>query len=389
MNPSDMLPNLTQYEQVSGRLRHNLSDAHTHQWQDSAQRQIVQRLPGIYLRSEFGRQEDMETGFQQAFFGLAGQHSVAANPYLFLSYSASVSIDIVATYLAERNLSAGLVQPCIDAQAAILRRRGVRLIPVAEATLSGRAGLRDLLTRGDRPDALFLTLPNNPTGFALGQAGFERLARMCEATGTLLIIDWTFRFYTETYGAWDQYAVVDGIGVDYLCIEDTGKTWPTLDLKCSALVTSPHLYPQVRELHNDILLNVSPFVLSLLTAYLQDSQQRGLDATVRKLIRTNRRALARTLSGSVLAPAASGRMVSVEWIRIDSTDLTGLDLVEMSGDIGIGILPGHHFYWADHDAGSRYVRFALAREAADFALACRRLRVLIDTTPELQLAGAA
>ena len=389
--PTGALPNLTRIQQAGSRLRHNLSGAHPHQWQDAEQQRIVQRLSDTFTRSELGSQQDIEADFQHTFFTVSGQHSMTTSPHRLLTGAASLSIDLVATYLAKRGMSAGLIRPCIDAQAAILRSRGVRLIAVDETMLSGhRFGdtLRNLLERGDRPDALFLTLPNNPTGFTLSRSDFELLARACKTAGTLLIIDWAFRFY-ETYDAWDQYAILHRTGVDYLCIEDTGKTWPTLGLKCSALVTSPHLFPDMRELHNNIMLEVSPFVLRLLTAYLRDSHERGLDTTVRELIRINRGELQQALCGSVLAPAATDRAVSVEWVRICCADLSALDLVAMAEEIGIAILPGNHFYWDDHHAGSSYVRFALARDFADFALACRLLRRLIDHTPQLRMAGAA
>ncbi|MQY22298.1 aminotransferase class I/II-fold pyridoxal phosphate-dependent enzyme [Nocardia macrotermitis] len=392
VNPAAVLPNLTQYEQASTNLEYNLCDAHSHQWQDPTQLDVIPLLPSIYLRSACGRQHDIEAEFQRTFFGLAGQHSMRTSPYRLLSNCASASIDIVATYLGARNMSVGLLQPCIDAQVMILRQRKVRLIPIAESMLAHRtldASLLNLLTGENRPDALLITLPNNPTGFALDQTEFEFLAHTCKATGTLLIIDWAFRFY-ESYETWDQYAILNEIGVEYVCIEDTGKTWPTLNQKCSILVASPRLYPDLRELHNNVTLYVSPLVLCLLTAYLADSQERGLDSTVRDLIRTNRDVLHQALSGSVLAPATADRTgVSVEWIRIESADLTGPDLADLVRNFGIGILPGDFFYWADPQAGSYHVRFALAREATHFALACRLLRSLIAATPRLRSAGAA
>jgi aspartate/methionine/tyrosine aminotransferase len=379
---TDRLPNLTQYERVGISRELNLADGHAHQSPDHDQRMIVTDLPDLYLESELIRQETAEVEFQRAFYRLAGQHSAMRHPQTVLCYSASMSIDIVAAYLHETGMSVGLVQPCFDNLAAILRRRGVPLVPIAEEALIDASWLAG----PGKPDALFVTLPNNPTGFTLGPAEFEQLASWCAASGTVLIVDWTFRFFDRDE-PWDQYEVLDRTGVSYFCVEDTGKTWPTLDLKCSILATSADHYGLLLELHNDLLLNVSPFILRLLLAYIEDAQRRGLDMAVRWTVATNRRTLHWALRDSVLVPGDPGRTISVEWVRIASVALRSLDVVDMLAELGIGILPGDHFYWYDPHAGSNHIRIALARDTTMFATACLRLRAAIDTLPLLRETG--
>lgn len=379
------LANLTQYERIGLGHEFNLADGHAHQFDDREQCKILDRLPALYAESALLRQHDVETRFQTAFYQLAGQFSAAPKRHTVLCYSASLSIDIIAALLGSRNMSVGLLQPCFDNLPAILRGRGVPLVPVAEeAVTAGRLGRRSR----ERFDAVFLTLPNNPTGFTLDPPAFERLAQRCAATGTILIVDWTFRFF-DRYERWDQYAVLDRCGVSYLCVEDTGKTWPTLDLKCSILAASPDLYPAVAELHNDLLLNVSPFTLRLLTEYVDDASNRGLDTTIRRLIRTNRTVLRQALRDTVLVAGDPDRTISVEWARIASDTVRSLDVVAALGDAGIGALPGDHFYWHDPDVGSRYVRFALARDTSVFAAAAHRLRAVLRGTPRLRWTAAA
>jgi aspartate/methionine/tyrosine aminotransferase len=386
MNALVRLPNLTQYERIGNNCELNLTDGHAHQFQDPAQRSIVRRLPDLYMESEQVHQHEIEAEFRRAFYQLAGQNSAVRHPWTMLSYSASMSIDIIAAFLSEAGMSVGLVQPCFDNLAALLRRRGVPLVRIPEGTVAGnRTGPRlyDLLSGSTGPDALFLTLPNNPTGFALGPAEFERLARMCAATDTILIIDWTFRFF-EQYESWDQYAVLARTGVDYICVEDTGKTWPTLELKCSILATNARLYTALALPHEDMLLNVSPFVLRLLLAYLEDARSRGLDATVRHLVGVNRRALHRALRGSVLVVDRPDRTISVEWVRIESDTVRSLDVVALLDGVGVAILPGDHFYWDEPALGCDHVRFALSRDATLFAMACERLRTAVDSMPALR-----
>ncbi|MGV9244788.1 aminotransferase class I/II-fold pyridoxal phosphate-dependent enzyme [Streptomyces sp. NPDC003710] len=381
MTQPTRLPNLTQYERIGFDRELNLADGHAHQGADAAQREITRRLPELYETSELSRQRDVENTFKETFYRLAGQRSAIRHPHALLCYSASLSIDLVGAFLGGAGIGVALLQPCFDNLATVLMRRGVALTPVAEKAVTG-PDLARLLAAADAPGALFLTLPNNPTGFALGPADFRRVAEVCAANGTVLVVDWTFRFF-DRGDVWDQYEVLDRSGVSYLCIEDTGKTWPTLDLKCSILATSADLHDRLAELHNDLLLNVSPFVLTLLTAYLDDSVRRGLDASVRQVIRTNRRALHRALDGSLLVPGAPEATISVEWVRIAAPSPGSLEVVELLGDVGIAVVPGDHFYWHEPDLGSRHIRIALARDPVMFARACARLRGAVETLPQL------
>ncbi|GAA3838408.1 aminotransferase class I/II-fold pyridoxal phosphate-dependent enzyme [Streptomyces phyllanthi] len=386
MTPPVILPNLTQYEHLGIECEFNLADGHAHQFQDPAQQLIVRQLPSLFAESERRPLRDLEEEFRLAFYGLAGQPTAADRRRTLLCQSASQSIDLVAAFLSAQGTQVGLLRPCFDNLPGILRRRGALLRPVAEHDLTG-PGLERLLGEGGL-GALFVTLPNNPTGFTLTEPEFARLVQRCATAGTLLVIDWTFRFHTGCE-RWDQYAVLENSGVSYLCVEDTGKTWPTLDMKCSILAASEDLYGPLYELHNDLLLNVSPFVLRLVTRYLQDSAERGLEATVRWLVRENRAVLRRGLRGTVLAPAGPVATISVEWMRIGSPVLSALDVVGLLADAGVGILPGDHFHWEDPQTGSRYVRFALARDPAVFAAACARARAALVAAALPRREGAA
>lgn len=373
------LPNLTQYERVGIDREFNLSDGHAHQFADPAQREIVDRLPKLYLDSETARQADVEEAFRETFFRVAGQESAIRSVRTLLTYSASLSIDLVGAYLRAEGLTVGLLQPCFDNLAALLKLRGVRLVPIGEEEVAGPR-ITAAVAR-DRLDAVFITMPNNPTGYLLDRDAFRGLAERCAATNTLLIIDWTFRFFDDACLT-DQYAVLDDAAVPYICIEDTGKTWPTLDLKCSILAASADVFPALRALHSDVLLNVSPFVLTVLTEFLADSARRGLDRTIREPVRRNRRRLQGALRGSYLSPCHADRSISVEWVRIAPGAPGGVRLTASLDRSGIAILPGEHFFWHDPRLGARYVRFALARDEERFAAACRLLReILTGSSP--------
>lgn len=362
--------NLTQYERKSLGRPFNLADGHARQYQDDAQLEICRRLPDLYRAGERISQLDVERDFQAEFYGLAGQSSAARHPRTLLCTSASLATDLVATFFGRAGLSVGLVQPCFDNLAAIMHRRDVRTLPLAEIDfLAPEPGL-------PVTDALFIALPNNPTGFALDRDAFAALAARCADREQILIVDWTFRFFS-TFGQWDQYAVLEESKVSYLCIEDTGKTWPSLDLKCSILAASADLFPAISEVHNDVLLNVSPFALLLLLEYLEDSARRGLEQSVRRPVEINRRRLRAALRNSVLTPITGPAKVSVEWVRIDSEEIGSAEVLDVLAEVGIGILPGDQFFWADPSRGREYVRFALARDPAMFDLVCHRIEATI------------
>ncbi|WP_051765546.1 pyridoxal phosphate-dependent aminotransferase [Streptomyces sp. NRRL F-5135] len=380
MQKENRFNNLTRYEHVGINQAINLADGHAHQGQNSTQRTIVADLPNIFEAAENALQATTEREFQRAFYTLAGQYSAVDHPRTMLCYSASLATDLVATFLASQNLRVGLLQPCFDNLATILRRRQVKVVPLGEEQF--RPDSLDRTFAESDNDAVFLTLPNNPTGFHLNQEQFRQVIDLCAEHRKILIVDCTFRFFAPT-PFWDQYAQLEESGISYVVVEDTGKTWPTQDLKCSILAVSADLHESVLELHNDILLNVSPFILQLLTAYLRDTERNGLQQTIWSVVRANRTSLRKALEGTVLVPAQPESTISVEWVRIDHPSLRSDDLVDMLAKSQVGILPGDHFYWDDHETGSHFIRFALAREERWFATACRSLREALLARPEL------
>ncbi|MFQ6550544.1 aminotransferase class I/II-fold pyridoxal phosphate-dependent enzyme [Aestuariibius sp. 2305UL40-4] len=368
---NEAMPNLTRYESTGINRKFNLADGHAHQKQNKTQHGIVSGLPSIFFQAESMLQGAVEREFQKAFFQLAGQHSVVDSERTMLCYSASLATDLIATFLSANSYSVTLLEPCFDNLATILMRRNVSLTPIREHELSPErleASLSEMKT-----DALFLTLPNNPTGFSLDHDYFVKVVELCTDLQKILILDHTFRFYNDGK-LFDSYQIMEDAGISYLTVEDTGKTWPTQDLKCSILGASKDLFDELRIYHNDILLNVSPFILRLLTEYVIDSDVNGLDKSVRDTIRTNRATLRKALAGTTLSPAVEDSTVSVEWLEINNQDLDSLAIVDALAAANIGILPGNHFYWHEPDIGSRFVRVALARDCDEFADACKHLQ---------------
>ncbi|MFE5388232.1 aminotransferase class I/II-fold pyridoxal phosphate-dependent enzyme [Bacillus thuringiensis] len=369
--------NLTRYEEIGLNQDYNLADGHAHQGQSGTQKSIISELSTIFYESELTKQKVLEKEFQYEFYKLAGQHSAIDHPRTMLCYSASLSTDLIATYLQKKNMTVSLLQPCFDNLATILKRRNVELSPVSEDAFSSinlETTLDNITT-----DALFLTLPNNPTGFMLTQGELETVIKYCKKNNKLLIIDCTFRFYHPD-SFWDQYKMLEDLGVSYFVVEDTGKTFPTQDLKCSILAASEDLYEDILELHNDILLNVSPFILNLLIKYMKDMSKEGFQSTLWDIINTNRKYLRKVLENSILVPYNSDTIISVEWLQIVNDDVNSLDLLEEMRNFGLGVLPGDHFYWNNPEIGERYIRIALARNPEMFKASCDVLAEFLTAT---------
>jgi len=192
----------------------------------------------------------------------------------------------------------------------------------------------------------------------------------------MLIIDVCFRLYSKEM-LWDQYEILDELGGEYALIEDTGKTWPTVDLKVGMLITNKGIAADIALIHDDYLLNVSPFTLGLLSAYIADTKAVGLYPSVLQVCQENREYLL-TLCSDTCLQNATRTHVNLVWLRIGST-FTGEDLYRELVKANVHILPGTNFFWSNPQFGAHFCRIALSRTHHSFKYAADHLRkVAID-----------
>ncbi|MGV9245433.1 aminotransferase class I/II-fold pyridoxal phosphate-dependent enzyme [Streptomyces sp. NPDC003710] len=384
MSAPDLI-DLTQHEIRALRTQYNLADAHTHQRQSGSQDKIVSRLPALWYESEERQQAHFERQFTEAFFRLHGQTTAPGLGRTLLSYSASVSTMVAAMYLRRHDYTVSLVEPCFDNLVDLLRHLGTPPAALPEDALADPDTVYTELTRLVRTDALYLVDPNNPTGFTLftdGGRGFEEVLRFCRDQRKLLVLDFCFASFALHNGLVqrpDVYRMLEESGAGYIAIEDTGKTWPVQDAKCALLTASADIYEEVYNLHTSVLLNVSPFVLNVLTHYVEDSVADSF-ASVREVIDTNRATLRRELPDSVLELLDARVDTSVAWLRIRPSGLTAGDVHTRLLQAEVYVLPGTYFYWANPGRGERYVRIALARPPEQFATAVRVIRETLGSS---------
>jgi aspartate/methionine/tyrosine aminotransferase len=377
---------ITQHEIRALKRTFNLADAHTHQRQSASQRNIVSDLPNLWYEAESRKQADLEQAFIESFFSLHNQHSVLKKSTgVYLTYAASISTFIAAMYLRARNMKVALIEPCFDNLHDLLKNIGVPIQTIPEDALHDDGmSYRNLIRAAGGADAVFLVDPNNPTGFstmAKGRKGFLEVIRFCVDFNKLLLLDLSFASFAlmdPSIGRFDIYEMLDESGVSYIAMEDTGKTWPLQDAKCAVLVVSDDIARDIYNLQTSVLLNVSPFLLNMVRAYVEDSRRDNF-ASVRDVILRSRDIVTRGLSGSMLDYCRPLVKTSVAWYRISAPHVTSTILHEDVLAHDVYVLPGKYFFWQHREQGERYLRIALAREAPIVETAVAHLRSVVDS----------
>ncbi|MEU5761084.1 pyridoxal phosphate-dependent aminotransferase [Nocardia sp. NPDC047648] len=368
----------TTYERRSLDRAVNLSDAHCRQPLTASQNDIVERFPELFHEAREQSQSDLEETFLAAFLHLAGEPMHADVSRYMLSYSASSAITMVVSHCARAGKRVALIEPVFDNISSILRREDVELVPLPEQDCTVER-LPAAMARLE-PAVIWLVSPNNPTGWTLSEAEFRTLVQCCVDRRCTLVLDASFRFFSPQPIGWSQYEILEESGVSYIVLEDTGKTWPTSEIKVGLTVCSPDMYKDMYRLHDDLLQSVSPFHIRVLTEFIEDSCKNGVEHSILPFVLQNRDILRSILPDGELEFLTDLRSpVSVDWLRLRE----GCDCERFVHEAireGVHVLPGTNFYWNQPERGREFVRVALAR---DPRLVLEGARLLRDTATRL------
>ncbi len=323
-----------------------------------SQAEILARLPEVMTEAQSTPYPVLETRAHSAFLRALGQISAPVGSGRMLSfYASTIAIDVAADALARRVRTVGVVSPVIDCIPALLRHRGLTLVPVSERSL--KRG--DIFERHPEIEAVLAASPNNPTGTVISAHELERLGHACAAHGAPLVIDQCFRAF-DTRVQYDTYAVLDRTGAEYLLVEDTGKLWPTAGVKLGFLAWSATARLDIAEVAADVLLTAPSFSVVMVERFALDFAAGGM-AALHERIAYNRAVLGKVMEGCERASMADGSSrVSVSRLKL----VEGITATRLWGQLlrqGVHSVPCRPFYWADGRAGERYLRIALAREA--------------------------
>ncbi len=347
--------NLTELELLAERSGINLADGHARQVLTTSQQRIVEGLAELFQEAQRSSVPRLDRQAQTAFLTALGQRRAVACADVLTCYSSSVAMEILARSAHAVGLRrVGLIHPTFDNIPDILRGIGMRLVPLPEELLQAAGPMSDVDV-----ELMFVTTPNNPTGTVLTEDQLARWAAWCAARGVVLVLDTSFRGF-DPRAMYDHYAVLDDAGVQWVVIEDTGKLFPSLDLKTGFLAFARNLCLPLRRIYTDILLGVSPLILRLVVALSEDAASGGL-ASLHRTISANRAALRTTLSEPGLGhwPDPDNR-ISVDRLALPP----GLEATTVAEDLrgrGVQVLPCPKFHWASPTDGERFIRVALGR----------------------------
>ena len=371
-NHQEALIDITQHEIEALKTEFNLADAHTHQSQSASQKKIVEDLPKLWYSAERETQYQCEQEFIEKFYTSHGQHTaLKRKDEIYLVYAASISMHITATYLMQNDMNVGLIEPCFDNLHDLMKHMKVPLSPLDESLFSDSNKIyENLVQHALGLDAIFIVDPNNPTGFSIfseNTESFCELIRFCTDFNKLLIMDFCFSAFIKVSGGSrvDVYELLEGSEVNFIAMEDTGKTWPIQDAKCSTLQVSKNINNDIYNIVTSVLLNVSPFILKMITRYIEDSEKDNF-SSVRSVLETNRNLALKYLDGGLLKYCLPKINTSVAWFEITDPDINADKLQEMLKTRNVYVLPGKYFYWANPERGQRYIRIALARDSDIF-----------------------
>ncbi|MFF5211994.1 enduracididine biosynthesis enzyme MppP [Streptosporangium sp. NPDC000396] len=364
--------NLTELEHLALNSELNVADGHARQQLSEGQQRIIDELPTLFEKAAVQPVADLERDAHRAFFHLMGQQSYPIGPNPVLScYASSVAMEILARSLVTKTDAVALIHPTFDNIPDILRGVGLRLVPLEEDPL--HAGDLSSVVPPD-VGCIFVTTPNNPTGRVLTRERLAELAAECRRKDVVLALDTSFRGF-DTRSHYDHYAVLEASGCRWVVIEDTGKLWPTLDLKVGLLAYSENVGLPIPKIYSDILLGVSPFILALVERFAEDAAGDGL-ADLHAFVAESRRIVRTTLADvpGVSFPDPDSR-VSVE--RVDLGGRRCADVWSALHERQVYALPCTQFHWADPSLGDRSLRIALARPHTSLRAAVRELRAVL------------
>lgn len=371
---SDADQNLTELEQAALDSEINLSDGHARQSLTPSQKDIVAALPDFFDKARRTPYKTLEREALEAFFSALGQHSAPIGAgRVFSAYSSSVATIAAAYAMADRGDRVALLHPTFDNIHDLMSRQ-VDVVPLHEPVDPESAVSQAL---AQRATVLYITTPNNPTGRYLDEPALAGLVDQCVAHDLALCLDASFRGF-DPRAQFDHYRLLENPALRYIVVEDTGKLWPVQELKLGFMAVSEHWRYQVEHALSDILLNVSPTILALVTALARDAASGGL-GQLHELIRTNRQAL---LDGIAAMPGVTvmdpDAVVPVARIGLpDSQSATHL-LEKLRGE-GVHLLPGEQFHWHAPREGASMLRMALGRDTAQIAEAARRMAAVWDS----------
>lgn len=290
---------------------------------------------------------------------------------------------IAASMLGLLNPGDGLVvfEPCYDSYQATASMAGARLIPVTLAPDGAgdfsfdAAALRRAFD--NRPRAVLLNTPHNPTGKVFSRDELALIAELCVAHDAIAITDEVYDHLVYE-GQHVRLAGMPGMAERTITLGSIGKLFSATGWKIGWAVGAPPLTEAVRAAHQFLTFCANApaqfAAARALTDHLDTTEQ------LRENLRANRDALCAALrdAGMEVYTPSAGYFVMCDHTAVSQR----LGLEGPQGDIafcrhlvehvGIAAIPPSSFY-VDQSRGSRFVRFAFCKKRSTIEAAIERL----------------
>jgi aspartate/methionine/tyrosine aminotransferase len=343
----------------------NLTDGHARLVLSGEQAAIVARIPEMFAEASRRPFPQIERDAHSGFLRAIGQHSaIGCSARILSCYSSTLATDIVARALPA-GATIAVLHPTFDNIADLFLTRGLNLVPLSE----------DALLNQDWPGlpvrAIVVTHPNNPTGLVTPESHLRSLAEHAVRHGQTVIIDASFRGQVRA-AQYDTYAVLEAAGADWITIEDTGKLWPTHELKVGLLAYSIRNTLPIERAFSESLLSASPVILLLIAALAEDWINGGYERA-RAIVERNRATVRSAVEEVGLRLADPTSEISVARIELPADGPDSSLLYSHLVARGVHVLPCAPFHWADPKSGLRFIRISLARPCAAVESAARTL----------------
>lgn len=351
---------LTEAEVIGLNTKYNFADGHAYHEMPNGLQPVIESLPQIWEYARTIPIPEMEKKFKNTWADLIESPTLRSHSHFSICPTASNSIDVVATWLEMHNKTVGLLEPVFDNLYLILKRRNVSIFGIQEhdlidlESLEYKIGLYGLTS-------LFIVSPNNPTGFQLSDEQYVDLCVLCSKLSITLIIDKTFRLYSKKI--LDDYKTLEDSGIDYVVIEDTGKTFPTQDTKASLIVYSEKISKDMRMLYEEIFLCSSNFTLALIEQLVSHTKILGLNSVVWSGTERRLSLLKKVIEPFplTLSDSSNSCILPVSWISCSKTEFNDLELSKAVNKYNVAVLPGRFFYWNSPNEHTSNIRISLLK----------------------------
>lgn len=387
-----MLNQLTDYELIGLRGDYNLSDGHAYHDINESFPDFPLTLLDIWRDSESTKVNFAEQRFKAAFSRLIGSEVLASHSSFKVSPTASNSIDLVAAYLAVKSPRIALVSPTFDNLALLLKRRGCALQLIEDNYFRSTDNATKLFAKLDSLnfDTLFLVNPNNPTGTVICQEYFSQIAEYSAQRKKTLVIDTTFRLYANNL--YDERLILERSGCNYFVIDDTGKTWPTHDMKASLISYSKNCAELFELIYDEIYLCHSRFTMLVFERLFEQTFRQGITKSIHDPVNVRHAYLMSRMNSTIAIPTTdrASACLPLEWFQIKSERITDLDIVGYLAEKNVHVLPGRFFYWESNSTPPcTAFRVSLSRTIPRLYKSVERLQSAIaDFEREINLESA-